>query len=92
MAFSDVVARLHGRSRATEHPVSTFPRSLVKILDEAELDLAVERAAAFEQDVAVHTAGRIARYQEMTRRGQLIELPIAADSSSVASGRAQPAG
>lgn len=67
MAFSDVVARLHGHPRATDHPVSQLPRSLVSVLsDEVELRAAVERAIAFERDVALRAAEKISRYEQMT--------------------------
>lgn len=76
MALSDVVARLHGRTRATDHPVSQLPRSLVSVLDdEVELRAAVERAIEFERGVALRAAEKISRYEQMTRTATVSDLP-----------------
>jgi hypothetical protein len=77
MAFSDVVARLHGHPRVTDHPVSQLPRSLVSVLDdEVELRAAVERAIAFERDVALRATEKISRYEQMTQKGTVSEFPV----------------
>ena len=78
MALSDVVARLHGRPRVSDHSVSLLPRSLVSVLDdEVELRAAVERAIAFERGVALRAAEKISHYEQMTRKGTVSELPVA---------------
>jgi hypothetical protein len=77
MALSDVVARLHGHPRVTDHPVSQLPRSLVSVLDdEAELRAAVERAIAFERGIALRAAENISRYEQMARKGTVAEFPV----------------
>jgi len=77
MALSDVVARLHGHPRVTDHPVSQLPRSLVSVLDdEVELRAAVERAIVFERGVALRAAEKISRYEQMTRKGTVSEFPV----------------
>ena len=66
MAFLDVVARLRGRTRAPELPVSPLPHSLVTVLDdETELRAAINRAMTFERSIASRAAGQLARYEEM---------------------------
>jgi hypothetical protein len=83
MALSDVVARLHGHPRSTDPPVTSLPRSQISVLDdEVELRAAVERAIAFERDVALRAAEKISRYEQMAQKATVSEFP-AVDSEVV---------
>lgn len=76
MTLSDVVARLHGRSRATELPLSDLPHSLVTVLDDgAELRAAIDRAMTFERSIASRAGEQIARYEQMTAPSVVVGMP-----------------
>lgn len=80
VALAAAVATWLVRRKRAPAPRAVYePRAWVRILEDAELSDAVERAVRTEGEAARQVANRIARYEAMGRQGQVVQLPAKRD-------------
>ena len=92
MALSDLVIRFSRRNSSAGPFKSTlYPRSLVRVLGDDELDAAIEKSIASEWVSIETSTARIAQYERLRPRGVVVQMSDAAPDPTSALAHADSA-